>query len=289
VFLDGVGLLGPGFDAWEEGRQQLAGLVPTRAQKTVLPVPAALPAAERRRAGAIVKLTLAVGLQAVQAAGLDPARLPSVFASSGGDGQNCHEMCTALASPEKPISPTRFHNSVHNAASGYWGIATGSMAGSSVLCAFDGSFAAGLLEAVTLAVAEQTPVLLLVYDTDYPEPLRSARPVPDSFGVALVLSPHRTARSLVCIRLQGRCLPHGRPGRSTGRSRAGVAAPRRSGRARPAAAARAGGAAFRPRRAGLPGRLATRARFEPLRLTRCRRHRPNCSMATSPGAFRIRG
>ncbi|TAL71195.1 MAG: 3-oxoacyl-ACP synthase [Burkholderiaceae bacterium] len=203
VFLDGVGLLGPGFDAWEEGRQQLAGLVPTRAQKTVLPVPAALPAAERRRAGAIVKLTLAVGLQAVQAAGLDPARLPSVFASSGGDGQNCHEMCTALASPEKPISPTRFHNSVHNAASGYWGIATGSMAGSSVLCAFDGSFAAGLLEAITLAVAEQTPVLLLVYDTDYPEPLRSARPVPDSFGVALVLSPHRTARSLACIRLQG--------------------------------------------------------------------------------------
>ncbi|TAM53348.1 MAG: 3-oxoacyl-ACP synthase [Burkholderiaceae bacterium] len=203
VHVDGVGLLGPGIDSWEDGRLQLAALAPARTQKTVLPVPAALPPAERRRAGAIIRLALATGLQAVQAAGLDPARLPSVFASSGGDGLNCHEMCVALASPEKLISPTRFHNSVHNAASGYWGIATGSMAASSVLCAFDGSFAAGLLEAVTLAVVDRAPVLLLAYDVDYPEPLRSVRPVPDAFGVALVLSPQRSAGSLACVRLHG--------------------------------------------------------------------------------------
>jgi hypothetical protein len=203
VYLDGVGLLGPGIDSWDEGRRQLAGLAVARTQKTVLPMPAALPPAERRRAGAIIRLALATGLQAVQAAGLDPARLPSVFASSGGDGLNCHEMCVALASPEKLISPTRFHNSVHNAASGYWGIATGSMAASSALCAFDGSFAAGLLEAVTLAVVDRAPVLLLAYDVDYPEPLRSVRPVPDAFGVALVLSPRRSAGSLACVRLHG--------------------------------------------------------------------------------------
>ena len=203
VYLDGVGLLGPGIDSWEEGCRQLAGLAPARLQKTVLPVPAALPPAERRRAGAIIKLALATGLQAVQAAGLDPARVPSVFASSGGDGLNCHEMCVALASPEKIISPTRFHNSVHNAASGYWGIATGSMVASSVLCAFDGSFAAGLLEAVTLAVVDTTPVLLLAYDVDYPEPLRSVRPVPDAFGAALVLSPQRSTGSLACLELHG--------------------------------------------------------------------------------------
>lgn len=203
VYIDGVGLLGPGIDNWEEGRQQLAGLAPARVQKTVLPAPAALPAAERRRAGAMVKLALAVGLEALQAAGLDPAHVPSVFASSGGDGLNCHEMCVALASPEKLISPTRFHNSVHNAASGYWGIATGSMAASSVLCAYDGSFAAGLLEAITLVVVDATPVLLLACDNDYPEPLRSTRPVPDTFGVALAMTPQRSARSLA------RCTLHG--------------------------------------------------------------------------------
>ena len=203
VYIDGVGLLGPGIAHWEEGRRQLAGLAPARPQKTVLPAPAALPPAERRRAGATVKLALAIGQGALQAAGLEAAQVPSVFASSGGDGLNCHEMCVALASPDKFISPTRFHNSVHNAASGYWGIATGSMATSSVLCAYDGSFAAGLLEAVAQAVVDGVPVLLLAYDTDYPEPLRSARPVPDTFGVALVLSPQRSARSLA------RCTLHG--------------------------------------------------------------------------------
>ena len=202
VYIEGVGLLGPGINSWEEGRQQLAGLAPARPQKTVLPLPVSLPPAERRRAGAIVKVSLAVGYEAIQAAGLDAAKIPSVFTSSSGDGVNCHEICSALASSDRLISPTRFHNSVHNAASGYWGIATGSMSPSSVLCAHDGSFSAGLLEAITLAVVDATPVVLLAYDTDYPEPLRSARPVPDTFGVALVMTPQRSARSLAQCTLQ---------------------------------------------------------------------------------------
>ena len=58
-----------------------------------------------------------------------------------------------------------------------------------MLCAYDGSFAAGLLEAVAQAVVEDRPVLLIAYDTDYPEPLFGARPLPDTFGVALLVSP----------------------------------------------------------------------------------------------------
>jgi hypothetical protein len=37
--------------------------------------------------------------------------------------------------------------------------------------------------------------LWIAYDTDYPEPLHRARPVPDTFGVGLVLVPHRSERS----------------------------------------------------------------------------------------------
>jgi hypothetical protein len=156
----------------------------------------ALPPAERRRAGAVVKVSLAVGQEALTASGLSAARLPSVFSSSSGDAINCHEICSALASSDRLISPTRFHNSVHNASSGYWSISSGSMATSSVLCAYDGSFAAGLLEALAQAAVDQTAVLLVAYDTDYPEPLHSVRPLPDSFGVALVLAPQRSERSL---------------------------------------------------------------------------------------------
>jgi hypothetical protein len=104
-----------------------------------------------------------------------------------------------LASDDRQISPTRFHNSVHNAAAGYWGIATGAMTASSVLSAFDASFGAGLLEALTQTVVDNTPTVLMACDTAYPEPLHSARPIPDSFGIALVLTPQRGALALARI------------------------------------------------------------------------------------------
>lgn len=196
VFVEGIGLLGPGLSSWTQGRQHLDGSSPYQPGRCILPPPMSLPAAERRRAGAVVRVSLAVGQEAVAASGLQAAALPSVFSSSSGDAINCHEICSALASGDRLISPTRFHNSVHNAAAGYWSISSGAMASSSVLCARDASFAAGLLEAMTQAVVEQTAVLLVAYDTDYPEPMHSVRPLPDSFGVALVLAPGRSERSV---------------------------------------------------------------------------------------------
>lgn len=201
VFVEGIGLVGPGLSGWEDGRNKLLGQSPYVSAPTALPSPMSLPAAERRRAGAVIKVSLAVGQEAVNAAELQASSLPTVFTSSGGDGVNCHDICLALASNDRLISPTRFHNSVHNAASGYWSISTGATPTSSVLCAHDGSFSAGLLEAITQAVVDNTPVLLVAYDTHYPEPLHSKRPVPDTLGVALVLSPQRGERSLARLTL----------------------------------------------------------------------------------------
>ena len=187
--IEGMGLLGPGLDGWANSVTVLEGRTAYVRQPTVVPVPEGLPPAERRRLGLVVKLALSVGLQATSKAGVEPDALPAVFASSGGDGQNCHEICQALANDEKLISPTRFHNSVHNAAAGYWSIATRSKAASNALCAFDWSFAAGLLEAVTQVVVDQTRVLLVAYDAPYPQPLFDKRPIPEAFGVAFVLAP----------------------------------------------------------------------------------------------------
>jgi hypothetical protein len=199
AYIEGIGLLGPGLTGWPGSQAVLSGQQPYQPINTVLPPPALLPSAERRRSGAIIKLTLATGLEAIAAAGLDAASLPSVFSSSGGDGENCHAICEMLASDDRQISPTRFHNSVHNAAAGYWGIATGAMTASSVLSAFDASFGAGLLEALTQTVVDNTPTVLMACDTAYPEPLHSARPIPDSFGIALVLTPQRGALALARI------------------------------------------------------------------------------------------
>jgi len=199
--IEGIGVLGPGLPDWPAAARVLKGASPWEPTPVVLPAPACLPSAERRRTGTVVRLTLAVGLEAARRAGVDPAQLPTVFTSSGGDGQNCHEICEVLATAERELSPTRFHNSVHNAPAGYWGIATGATAAANSLCAHDASFGAGLLEALCQVAVDHTPVLLIAYDASYPEPMRSVRPIPDAFGVALLLAPGANGPSLARLEL----------------------------------------------------------------------------------------
>lgn len=197
AWITGIGLRGPGLAGYATSASMLAGRSAHVDAPTVLTAPTALPPAERRRVGKGVKIALEVGFEALVQSGLDASTVPSVFTSSSGDGDNCDAICRALAD-DRLISPTRFHNSVHNAPSGYWGIASGSMAPSTSLCAYDDSFAAGLDDAMTQLAGGIDAVLLVAYDAPYPEPLHAARPTPDSFGVALVLAreagPHALAR-----------------------------------------------------------------------------------------------
>jgi hypothetical protein len=194
AYIDGVGLLGPGLPNWSVGRAVLSGAVAFAPAPAEVPPAAALPPAERRRVGRVVKLALAVGQEA--AGSRPPGSLVTVFTASGADGDNCHEICQMLATNDRQISPTRFHNSVHNAPAGYWSIANAAMAASTSLCAFDGSFGAGLLEAACAVQVTRTPILMIAYDTGYPEPLYRVRSLPDAFGLALLLSPEPAAGTL---------------------------------------------------------------------------------------------
>ena len=106
-------------------------------------------------------------------------------------------LCETLAGADRQISPTRFTNSVHNAPAGYWHIAVGSRAASTSLSAYDGSFAAGLVEALAQVVASGEPVLLVALDVPYPEPPHRLRPLPNHAGVALLLAQDRSERMLV--------------------------------------------------------------------------------------------
>jgi hypothetical protein len=148
-----------------------------------------LPPAERRRCAPSVAWALAVAQEAVASSGLDAGALAVVFVSSDGDGDIVHRLCSALATPAAAVSPTDFHNSVHNAATGYWSIGAHSQAASTALCAYDGSFAAGLLEAACQIAIEKRPVLLITVDLPYPPPLAAHRPVRHGFAAALVLEP----------------------------------------------------------------------------------------------------
>lgn len=189
VSIQGIGLLAPGLEGWRAGRGVLAGTEAFVPMAVRDPDATLLPPNERRRSSDCVRWAVHVAQEAIAQSGLDPREVPTVFASSGGEMGVLDTLCRSLATPERVISPTLFHQSVHNTASGYWSIATTCQQSATALSCYDDSFAAGLLEAVTFVCAEQRPVLLVAYDLAVPAPLNEARPIATGFAVALVLAP----------------------------------------------------------------------------------------------------
>jgi len=135
-----------------------------------------------------VRWALYVAQETLQQAKTNVHDVASVFASSDSETGILDRLCTALATPPRTISPTLFHHSVHNAVSGYWGIATGSPQSSTALACYDSSFCAGLLEAAAQAQLEERSVLLVAYDLPPPPPLYAARPFREGFAAALLLT-----------------------------------------------------------------------------------------------------
>lgn len=199
VFVQGVGLWAPAVATWADFKPWLDGTLEDA--EPGKPRAEVLPANERRRAPDSVLLAAAAAGQAVAASGLDPATLASVFSSAHGDQAITDYMCATLAQSPAELSPTRFHNSVHNAPAGYWTIATACHAACSAISAGDASFGAGLLEAATQVVADGRPVLLAAFDTKGYGPLLSMTQVTLPFAAALVLSPSRTLGSMARLDL----------------------------------------------------------------------------------------
>jgi hypothetical protein len=139
--------------------------------------------------------------EAVRSASIPASDMASVFASSDADMSILHRICGALTTPARVISPTDFHNSVHNAAAGYWSIGASSRLTSSTVAAYDFSFAMGLLEAVSLVLHDGLNTLLVAYDVPPPAPLYEHRPIASAMAVAMVLTPTSTAHSIAKLTL----------------------------------------------------------------------------------------
>lgn len=200
-WIEGVGIFGPGLANWAQAVEVFSG----RAAYTPVDVPklapALLPADVRRRTTEHIRLAVEVGAEAVRQAEVDAGALRSVFASSESDGAITHNICEEVARDKPEVSPTRFHNSVNNAAAGYWCMAVQSRAPSTSVAGFDASFGVGLVEAVVQVLGENERVLLIAHDTLMPEPLNTVRPMSAIFGCALVLAPQPGAHSIARVTL----------------------------------------------------------------------------------------
>jgi len=155
--------------------------------KTVLQ-PELIPARERRRAPQSVKLAIEVMSQACEMASMDPAETAAVFSSAMGDMQITDYLCRTLVTSPRTISPTRFHNSVHNATTGYWSITGKSHAATNAISARTYTASMAFLEAAIQTVEDETPVLLVTQEMAAPKALHSTCPSNQPFSAAILLT-----------------------------------------------------------------------------------------------------
>lgn len=202
VYLSGIGVAAPGIADWTRARAAIAGGRAGDSTQDIFPPPVSLAGAERRRSPRSVRLALHVAEQARAMSGLDGKEIAAVFGSNTADSAVTVRTLETLTDDAPYVSPTDFHNSVHNAAVGYWAIGAGSRQPATSISAGDDTFAASLLKAAMQTLDGGRPVLLCVYDIPFPEPLREKLPMSGPFGAAFIFEAGRGERTIAEISLE---------------------------------------------------------------------------------------
>lgn len=185
--VDSIGLVTRGMEDWQHAQPVLRGEQPYRETELIPEKPGRLPANERRRSTPLIRLAFQAAEDTLSGCSLAPESLAMVFGTSGGDMHILDRICRTLTTPERAVSPTRFHNSVHNAAAGYWSIATSACGPSTCISAYNESVGAALMEAASLACIENINVLCLVCEQRPDPPMWKKLPIHAPFAAGLVL------------------------------------------------------------------------------------------------------
>ena len=189
LYLNSIGLFASNMPSWKDGKKALKSNASWEEKSIKYPTPTILSSRERRRASNSVCIALAVAEEAIENSNYTSNELPIIFSSSVGEISTMHNILEALSTDDGFVSPTRFHNSVHNTASGYWSIGSGSAQSATSIAAENSGFEAGFLKAAMQAVAENTPVLFVVFDVPCPTALSKKIPYKYPIAIAFVLSP----------------------------------------------------------------------------------------------------
>ena len=173
---------------WAPGFAEVDALVRRTPDPSVSkPSALLLPARLRRRTSTLTRAVVTAIEAALGDSGAPLDALRFVLVSSFGEIETTVALLGQLAVARGPVSPTKFHNSVHNTATGYLSIASGNPRESTALAGGPHNLEIGLLE--TLAGFVETPgeAMLIFAEERLPPPFE--RPDCDpTFAVALHLS-----------------------------------------------------------------------------------------------------
>jgi hypothetical protein len=181
IFVTGVALWAPGFaslEAFARGEPD---------EGVTDPACTWVPARLLRGSSRLTRMFGEAAAQATTAAGRDPKTIATIYTSSYGEIETMVLLLDVIFRGDGQLSPMRFKNSVHNAASGLGSIGQGNTSFSTALAAGDRSFEAGMLEAIALVNAQAGDVVVSAADDVIPAPL-GALDARDALSVGVVLS-----------------------------------------------------------------------------------------------------
>ena len=196
LYVTGLGLWSPGFadvSAWRERRPD----------PSVERPPCALVNSRLKRGSSrFANMLGEVVEQAARAGGADVSLVSTVYGSSLGEIDTMVTLLRMLFEEEGKLSPNRFKNSVHNAASGLVSIGTQNTHFTTAIGGGDATFELSLLEAWALLGDEDVAeVVLAVADDALPPPLDRFRSHGGlALGFCLSSTPREGAARLESLR-----------------------------------------------------------------------------------------
>lgn len=172
LLLKGLGMWTPGLAS---AGAFLCGEVPDPG--VTAPPARCLPPTLRRRASLLTRAGIEAMSEAAAVGGADLAVIPTIWASAYGEIDNTVALLDMMRGDGMP-SPTRFHNSVHNTASGTASIALGNRSFSTALAAGVETASMGFIEASAWLATRGGEILLVCLDEPPPPPFTPPRPWP---------------------------------------------------------------------------------------------------------------
>jgi len=190
IHITGVGLFAVGYrdlDAFVAGTPDLAVTdasnvwVPSRLGRGTSP---------------LTRMLGEVAAQAASRGGVDPHSCATVYGSALGEFETMVVLLDTIFRGDGQLSPMRFKNSVHNAASGLGSIGQGNAGFSTALAAGQRSFEASMIEGLVFASETGEDVIVSVADDRLPEPF-TALGTPSGLGVGIALRCEAPAESIL--------------------------------------------------------------------------------------------
>jgi len=189
VYLRGVGLWSQGFanpEAWCRGEAD---------PELVQASPKMLEGPLRRRASSLTRISIEAFDQAATRAGLDPAAIPTIWATAHGEHGTAIKLLKMMLRGEGKLSPTHFHNSVHNTPSAYASISGGNDCASTTLTGGPELVASSILEAFCHLDSGTPEIALVLGDEPLHEPFERGD-MQAALALAFCFSSERTPGSL---------------------------------------------------------------------------------------------